>query len=112
MCTLSIVSSLPQVPKCLQLVCTLWSPRAFVVSFKLETDATLLEPKARRAIRKYGVDLVVANQLDKRYDEVVLFTETDMDVIRREGTDPIEVPLVAQVARRHRQYRTKRQPST
>lgn len=34
------------------------------MSFKLETDADILFEKARAAIRKYGVDAVVANVLE------------------------------------------------
>ena len=36
---------------------------AYVVSFKLETDETLVIEKAQKAIREYHVHLVVANQL-------------------------------------------------
>ena len=43
-----------------------WCPRAKVISFKLETDETLLEGKAQAAINKYGVDLVIANLLQTR----------------------------------------------
>ena len=42
---------------------TVWAPRAFVVSFKLETDANILVKKAAGAIANYGVHLVVANLL-------------------------------------------------
>ncbi len=54
---------LDDVPKVLKRLVSEWAPSAFVVSFKLETDPVLVVPKARRAIEKYGVHLVVANQL-------------------------------------------------
>jgi phosphopantothenate-cysteine ligase len=54
---------LANVPKTLRTLVSEWCPAAFVVSFKLETDPELVIPKARRAIEKYGVHLVVANQL-------------------------------------------------
>ena len=54
---------LENVPKLLGRVTHDWAPNAFVISFKLETDPTLVIPKAQRAIENYGVHLVVANQL-------------------------------------------------
>ena len=63
---------LKQVPKRLGVLAREWAPEAFVVSFKLETDAALVETKARAAIDKYGVALVVANQLQTRRDVVYL----------------------------------------
>jgi len=49
-----------------------WAPRAFAVSFKLETNPAILLAKAAGAISKYGVDLVVANLLQTYKREVVL----------------------------------------
>ena len=40
-----------------------WNKETVLVSFKLETDAQILEQKAKGAIKKYGVDMVVANEL-------------------------------------------------
>lgn len=51
------------VPKMLKTLTSEWAPRAFVVSFKLETDPDLVISKACSAITKYGVHLVVGNQL-------------------------------------------------
>lgn len=45
--------SLQLVPKILAPLVSLWIPQAFVVSFKLETDETLLISKARNALNKY-----------------------------------------------------------
>lgn len=51
------------VPKMLSKLTSDWATQSFVVSFKLETDPDLTIKKAQGAITKYGVDLVVANQL-------------------------------------------------
>lgn len=40
-----------------------WSPEAFLISFKLETNLNILEAKAAGALQKYKVDAVVSNQL-------------------------------------------------
>jgi phosphopantothenate-cysteine ligase len=50
-----------------------WNPRTYLASFKLETDPSLLESKARGAIKKYGVDLVIANELKNRRTQVTAF---------------------------------------
>ncbi|EKX47912.1 hypothetical protein GUITHDRAFT_69144, partial [Guillardia theta CCMP2712] len=63
-------------PKCLSLLKKTWCPRAVVVSFKLETDESILMKKATGAIEKYKVDCVVANILKKRFDEVCLAVAT------------------------------------
>jgi len=43
-----------------------------VVSFKLETDPSLLVSKSRQALHKYGHSLVVGNLLTTRAREVIL----------------------------------------
>lgn len=45
--------SLQLVPKMLGPLVTLWAPKAFIVSFKLETNEEILESKARQALSKY-----------------------------------------------------------
>ena len=62
--------SLSPVPKALVLLRGRWCPEAFIVSFKLETDAALLLPKAAAAVARARVDAVVANVLETRYDEL------------------------------------------
>lgn len=41
------------VPKILQPLVSSWVPKAYVVSFKLETDETILIKKARDALNRY-----------------------------------------------------------
>ena len=59
----NLVLTLAPVPKVIGLLRTEWAPKAFVVSFKLETDATLLRNKAQRAVSNYAVHMVVGNVL-------------------------------------------------
>ncbi|XP_033347079.1 uncharacterized protein C4B3.18 isoform X2 [Bombus vosnesenskii] len=49
--------SLQLVPKILAPLVSLWVPEAFVISFKLETDESLLISKARNALNKYKHNL-------------------------------------------------------
>ncbi|PVU90130.1 hypothetical protein BB561_005012 [Smittium simulii] len=55
-----------QVPKFLKPLVKSWAPRSFVISFKLETDESLLEEKARKSLEKYGHQAVIANMLHTR----------------------------------------------
>ncbi|KAJ2783994.1 Phosphopantothenate--cysteine ligase cab2 [Coemansia javaensis] len=99
-----------QVPKFLRPLVKNWAPACFVVSFKLETDQQLLAPKAKHALDKYGHHVVVANLLHTRKWQVWLVTrdrdpyllEISQDQLRR-GHD-IEQDIVAELARRHREY--------
>ncbi|PVZ98812.1 hypothetical protein BB558_005183 [Smittium angustum] len=55
-----------QVPKFLKPLVNTWAPNSFIISFKLETDEKMLEPKARLSLEKYGHQAVVANMLHTR----------------------------------------------
>ena len=61
------------VPKKMGLIKQEWNPSTILVSFKLETDMTILEKKALSAITNYGVDMIVANELATRRDAVTIF---------------------------------------
>jgi hypothetical protein len=100
--------TLEPVPKLLGVLRREWAPRAFVVSFKLETDWDLLRKKAHQAIEKYDVHLVVANELHSRFNEVLLIPngsaggKSDERVIERpEDHLDIESTLVDAVAGVH-----------
>ncbi|CAL7934754.1 unnamed protein product [Xylocopa violacea] len=73
--------SLQLVPKILAPLVSLWVPEAFVVSFKLETDETLLISKARNALNKYKHNLVIANMLQTRKQQVTIVSQENNYVI-------------------------------
>jgi len=91
-----------------------WAPRAFVVSFKLETDSAILLSKAAGAIAKYGVDLVCANLLQtyKREVTVVTVAASDGDALSTTplsldgAADGVEMEelLVGELAARHARW--------
>jgi len=64
---------LAPVPKKLGLIKSEWNPETVLVSFKLETDNELLESKSLNAIKTYGVDMVVANELQTRRTQVTIY---------------------------------------
>jgi hypothetical protein len=57
-----------------------WCPKAFCVSFKLETDESILLKKALGAITNYHVDAVIANNLNTRKSRVTIVTEKSKEV--------------------------------
>uniref|UniRef100_A0A1I7TNI8 DFP domain-containing protein n=1 Tax=Caenorhabditis tropicalis TaxID=1561998 RepID=A0A1I7TNI8_9PELO len=59
-------------PKVIEKVVNCFVPKAFIVSFKLETDESKLLPKAKAALSKYGHQLVIANMLATRKHKVTL----------------------------------------
>lgn len=61
-----------QVPKILKPMVADWAVGGFTVSFKLETDQALIIPNARKALQRYGHQVVIGNDLHHRKYRVVL----------------------------------------
>ena len=117
------------VPKLLGSFST-WAPKAFLVSFKLETDEKQVLHKAEGALTKYGVSLVVANLLHTRRDVVYLVSKefdksdngSDMESLRSiqnrkiaestctvsvkrpDGESQIERVLIEKIVKAHKQH--------
>lgn len=106
--------SLELVPKILKPLVTSWVSQAFVVSFKLETDDSLLIAKSREALVKYNHKLVIANVLQSRRHRVVMVSpSTSHEIIlskdqAHSGLE-IEEPIVAEVCKRHFEYQAEQQ---
>jgi phosphopantothenate---cysteine ligase (ATP) len=80
--------TLKPVPKMLGEIKRVWCPSAFVASFKLETDVSILADKARQSLSRYGLDAVVANELTTRYDHVTIYTADGASKTLRRSDDP------------------------
>lgn len=63
---------LKNVPKLIGKLKSEWCPKAYVVSFKLETDPALLNFKSKQALERYMHECVVGNILEDRKDTVVV----------------------------------------
>ncbi|MEQ2212397.1 hypothetical protein XENOCAPTIV_030203 [Xenoophorus captivus] len=86
--------SMKMVPKILSPLVKDWAPQAFVTSFKLETDSTILLNRARRALDTYRHQAVVANVLDSRRGYVVVVTpETQSELVLTEEDVKKEVEI-------------------
>lgn len=82
------------VPKMLSPLVKEWAPEAFVISFKLETDPSILISKARQALEKYHHQVVIANILDSRRTSVIVVTreaETQLSLSRDEVAQGVEI---------------------
>jgi phosphopantothenate---cysteine ligase (ATP) len=66
-----LVINLDPVPKFLKSLVEGWAPEGMIVSFKLETDPSLLVPKSQAALGRYSHHLVIGNLLSTRKWEVV-----------------------------------------
>ena len=96
---------LHQVPKFLGYINQQCAPDAFFVSFKLETDFSLLRRKAQQSIEKYGMHLVVANELHTRFKQVLLIRSDGECAIHKTDREPdIEQSIVQAVVQAHYQY--------
>lgn len=101
--------SMKMVPKMLSPLVKDWAPQAFVISFKLETDTSILLERARRALDTYRHQAVVANVLDTRRGYVVVVTKdtqhelvlTDEEVQR---DVEIEEKIVSNLTAAHSQF--------
>ncbi|XP_029989984.1 phosphopantothenate--cysteine ligase [Sphaeramia orbicularis] len=100
---------LNMVPKILSPLVKDWAPQAFVISFKLETDATILLEKAQRALDTYRHQAVVANVLDSRRGYVMVVTpETQAELILTEddvkNDVEIEERIVSNLTSAHKKF--------
>nr|SVE70498.1 EOG090X085T [Daphnia similis]SVE71122.1 EOG090X085T [Daphnia similis]SVE72381.1 EOG090X085T [Daphnia similis] len=103
--------SLQLVPKMLAPLVTLWAPNAFIISFKLETNETLLETKSKESLLKYHHHVVIGNLLHSRKVYVVLVdsNSTNAEEIRLSNSDvesgiEIESKIIENVKTRHDNY--------
>ena len=67
-----LVIDLDPVPKLLHNLVDGWAPQSMIVSFKLETDPSILISKSKKALERYSHHLVIGNLLSTRKWEVVL----------------------------------------
>mmetsp|Transcript_2326 Transcript_2326/g.6774 ORF Transcript_2326/g.6774 Transcript_2326/m.6774 type:complete len:498 (-) Transcript_2326:45-1538(-) len=81
------------VPKLIPALRKHWAPDAFTVSFKLETDTSILRHKAMLAMKRYGPHLVVGNILKTRHEKVWILQQTNNDTDDNQGSqdDPSSV---------------------
>ncbi|MEW5302804.1 MAG: hypothetical protein WDW38_004084 [Sanguina aurantia] len=77
---------LQPVPKMLGVITGRWLPQAMCVSFKLETDAAMLIPKATSSLTRYKLHAVVANLLHNRTEQVLLLHNSEREELSRDAS--------------------------
>ncbi|EQB77131.1 phosphopantothenate--cysteine ligase isoform a [Camelus ferus] len=86
--------TMKMVPKMLSPLVKDWAPKAFIISFKLETDPSIVIDRARNALEIYRHQVVVANILESRRSFVVIITkdsETKLLLSEEEVEKGIEI---------------------
>ena len=103
------------VPKCLKLVRNKWAPNAYCISFKLETDVSILSKKAKHAMNKYGVHMVIGNILSTRYSKVWILQGKNeemkeitnaqhQNMFEQQQQAPLEEAIISHVVDAHFDY--------
>jgi len=110
----SLHIEMDQVPKILKPLVKEWTKGGYIVSFKLETDSTILIPKARQALARYGHQVVIGNDLHTRKHQVVFVSpiensgEFEESWVRIDSeADPkkeIEEDIIAELVKRHQKW--------
>ena len=77
-----LVINLDPVPKFLKSLVDGWAPEGMIISFKLETDPSLLISKSQQALARYSHHLVIGNLLSSRKHEVVFVTPDGQNWIK------------------------------
>ncbi|XP_018408171.1 PREDICTED: phosphopantothenate--cysteine ligase [Nanorana parkeri] len=101
--------TMKMVPKMLSPLVKDWAPKAFVISFKLETDPQILIEKSRKALATYRHQVVVANILDTLRSYVMVVTNTEeaklsvSDEEERSGIE-IEDKIINDLTSRHTNF--------
>ncbi|XP_053256353.1 phosphopantothenate--cysteine ligase isoform X1 [Podarcis raffonei] len=104
--------TMKMVPKMLSPLVKEWAPEAFVISFKLETNPSILIDKAKQALEKYRHQVVVANVLDSRRTSVIVVTkdsETQLSLSDDEVAQGMEIEekIVSYLESQHRAFMEK-----
>jgi len=103
----TLTMKLEPVPKLIYFITTIWAPRAFIVTFKLETDPDLLLSKSLAALKNYNHQVVVANMLKERKKEVTIVQAegqtTRLQVYNPAGEE-IEEAIVDHLVQLHQNF--------
>ncbi|AQZ10357.1 CAB2 (YIL083C) [Zygosaccharomyces parabailii] len=99
-----LVVNLDPVPKFLRRLVESWAKQAMIVSFKLETDESILIQKSTQALDRYNHQLVIGNMLQNRNKQVVFVDQKNRkgDWIRLDDRhNSIEEMIIPQVIQHH-----------
>lgn len=92
------------VPKVIPTLRKEWCPNAFVISFKLETDSSILRQKATMAMERNGVHLVIGNELKTRYEKVFILSRSKTSTIINESSNETLASNSESVSSKNEEY--------
>lgn len=103
---------LDPVPKFLKRLVDTWTPGAMIVSFKLETDETILLDKAKGALHRYNHQLVIGNLLQTRKRQVIFVQPNAVETLsiteqEEAAGREIEEIIVPKVVEIHKEWMKK-----
>ncbi|XP_068096648.1 phosphopantothenate--cysteine ligase [Hyperolius riggenbachi] len=101
--------TMKMVPKMLSPLVKDWAPKAFVISFKLETNPQILIERAHKALDTYRHQVVVANILDTLRTCVVIVTSNDeanLSITNEEDRSGVEIEekIIEDLTLRHKHF--------
>ncbi|KAG3282904.1 phosphopantothenoylcysteine synthetase, transcript variant X1 [Ictidomys tridecemlineatus] len=101
--------TMKMVPKMLYPLVKDWAPKAFIISFKLETDPSIIINRARNALEVYQHQLVVANILESIHSFVIIVTKDSETKLLLSEEDvekgvEIEKKIVENLQSRHKAF--------
>ena len=99
---------LKPVPKLIKFIKKSICPDAFLVSFKLETDESLIIKKAKESLQKYKHDLVISNCLATRKSKLILLDNKGEEVIEKQNESLIEGELISKVIQKYNEYKNNK----
>lgn len=104
-----LIVNLDPVPKFLRRLVQSWASQAMIVSFKLETDQSILIDKAKYALNRYNHQLVIGNLLQTRNKEVVFVSpkHTDGYWVKSKNNEVIENLIIPNVIEIHEEWINK-----
>jgi phosphopantothenate---cysteine ligase (ATP) len=104
---------LKNVPKLLGQLKSNWCSKAYTISFKLETDANILNEKCIRSLKKYNHELVIGNLLHERKNWVCIirngsFENEIISIKNNENNIEIEELIVDNIVNLHKNYQNSK----
>ncbi|GCE98449.1 phosphopantothenate--cysteine ligase cab2 [Zygosaccharomyces mellis] len=102
-----LIVNLDPVPKFLRRLVESWAKQAMIVSFKLETDESILINKSTQALDRYNHQLVIGNLLQTRNKQVVFVDQENrggMWIKLDNSHKSIEDMIIPEVVKHHERW--------
>jgi phosphopantothenate-cysteine ligase len=101
-----LIISLIPVPKLLGFIKSEYAPKAFVVSFKFETNGKILADKCLQSTEIYNQDIIIGNIVKTRTNQVRIFEriEKQWTIIIRSQDKEIKIDIIKFLSNKHRIY--------